>query len=74
MKFALYLIFRGAYIRGGLKFGRKFVLVIRGGLYSEGLIFWGLIFKILRYYLNSFKFIISNCLEPGVDPFSMKQT
>ena len=43
MKFAFYLIFRGAYIRGGgLFFGGKFVLVIRG------LIFGGLIFGILR--------------------------
>ena len=37
MKFALYLIFRGAYIREGLIFGKKFVLVIRGAYIRGGL-------------------------------------
>ena len=43
MKFGTYLILKGAYIRGGLIFGGKFVLVIKGayilrggGLYSGG--------------------------------------
>ena len=30
MKFAFYIIFRGAYIRRWIIFGGKFVLVIRG--------------------------------------------
>ena len=37
LKFAYYLTFREAYIRGGLIFGGKFVLVIRGAYIRGGL-------------------------------------
>ena len=36
LRFGNYLILVGAYIRGGLIFGREFVLVSRGGLYAGG--------------------------------------
>ena len=39
MKFAFFLIFRRAYIRGGVIFGGKFVLVIRGA-YIRGFTVW----------------------------------
>ena len=51
IQFAFYLIFKGAYIRVGLIFGGNFVLVIRRAYILGGLIFWGLIFGILRYII-----------------------
>ena len=42
MKSGTYLILRGAYIRGGLIFGEKFVLVIRGAYIRAGVCLGGL--------------------------------
>ena len=58
--FVFYLIFRAAYIQGGLIFGEKFVLVSRGLIFGAGVSQSGFcgIPKILEARTNGRMFIL----------------